>query len=718
MVYLVTMNEYQNKAQESFRRAMAQSAAHVDTLVQEMQSTVGIFTANQQMTALLDRAGKDSDTLTSVMSSYLTNAQENSRIKTRMIFYRMGDTMIYSADGLMEYAAFQSELGKAVDLDRSAFFSHLNKTISLTFWPLVHDGTAGSGMMSLALPVFQASTGRQGTFVCLIDTEQLLDTITEYLGTEPVCLQIYSPSYDLLGQRQSLKMNEKENVAVQQCGINNLTTVMLAGEEYQALRYKTDLFGINLIAALRLTSLYGGMEQLQMRTMLIVGMLVLVVLIVALFMARNFYRPVGKLLHTIAENEADADGSFSEYDRIGRYLNNIHQERDELQEQLAMQRPFVRDQLLLRVIRGSLSDHDLAQLNYALPEIPLAGQPMYALLITADVDSLKNAHALEELVLEGADAHGVYVEDERFFAMLIVCHTNRDARLEHGEHLMRLLCQMNITMSGIGAGSIVNELKSVPRSYLEAYIALKNHSGSQNRPGVCLYEPEKPACGRNENWLLRGGDEAGLYLQAVHSVDQRTALEVLDTLLTRLRHELVSMLNASYMRFELFSRTMAVCEPEVVHAFREEYKSITLFAGEQAFEEMMKRLTVSNCQAVEKRRDTGRSSQQQLILNTLREHCFEPDFSLARLSELVEYSGTYINRCLRMETGYGFMQLVSSYRLAYVKQELAHTDEKIKDVVTRAGYMDIASFTRKFREAEGMTPSEYRSLNRPHGLEP
>ena len=76
------------------------------------------------------------------------------------------------------------------------------------------------------------------------------------------------------------------------------------------------------------------------------------------------------------------------------------------------------------------------------------------------------------------------------------------------------------------------------------------------------------------------------------------------------------------------------------------------------------------------------------------------------------YSATYINRCLREETGYSFIQYVSMLRIAKAKEALVETDDKIKDIVARLGYQDLASFTRKFKEYEGVTPAEYRSINR------
>ena len=51
-------------------------------------------------------------------------------------------------------------------------------------------------------------------------------------------------------------------------------------------------------------------------------------------------------------------------------------------------------------------------------------------------------------------------------------------------------------------------------------------------------------------------------------------------------------------------------------------------------------------------------------------------------------------------------------RIARAKELLVNTEEKIKDIVAQVGYQDMASFTRKFKEYEGVTPMEYRNINR------
>ncbi len=80
----------------------------------------------------------------------------------------------------------------------------------------------------------------------------------------------------------------------------------------------------------------------------------------------------------------------------------------------------------------------------------------------------------------------------------------------------------------------------------------------------------------------------------------------------------------------------------------------------------------------------------------------------ARLGEQ-EYR---LRRLINGQLGYrNFSAFLSSYRLAEVKQALADPAQRDVPIITialDAGFGSLGPFNRAFREAEGMTPSEYR----------
>ena len=59
-----------------------------------------------------------------------------------------------------------------------------------------------------------------------------------------------------------------------------------------------------------------------------------------------------------------------------------------------------------------------------------------------------------------------------------------------------------------------------------------------------------------------------------------------------------------------------------------------------------------------------------------------------------------------------FVQYVSMLRLEKFKHLLLSSNDSIQSLVQSVGYNDASTFIRKFKQAEGVTPGEYRSLAR------
>ena len=60
--------------------------------------------------------------------------------------------------------------------------------------------------------------------------------------------------------------------------------------------------------------------------------------------------------------------------------------------------------------------------------------------------------------------------------------------------------------------------------------------------------------------------------------------------------------------------------------------------------------------------------------------------------------------------GYNFTDYIKELRINYAKKLLKETDKAIKGIVEEIGYTDVASFTRTFRQKEGITPGKYREV--------
>lgn len=82
--------------------------------------------------------------------------------------------------------------------------------------------------------------------------------------------------------------------------------------------------------------------------------------------------------------------------------------------------------------------------------------------------------------------------------------------------------------------------------------------------------------------------------------------------------------------------------------------------------------------------------------------------SLRYLSEKSGYSEFYFSKKFKEISGMQFRDYLRYRRLAFALKELRDTEKGILDIALQYGFSSHEAFTRSFKEAYGVTPSEYR----------
>ena len=90
--------------------------------------------------------------------------------------------------------------------------------------------------------------------------------------------------------------------------------------------------------------------------------------------------------------------------------------------------------------------------------------------------------------------------------------------------------------------------------------------------------------------------------------------------------------------------------------------------------------------------------------------------SLRRLANKLGYSEFYISRKFREISGMQFRDYLRYRRLAFALKELRDTETGILDIALKYGFSSHEAFTRAFKEAYDITPSEYRQNPGPVAL--
>ncbi len=98
------------------------------------------------------------------------------------------------------------------------------------------------------------------------------------------------------------------------------------------------------------------------------------------------------------------------------------------------------------------------------------------------------------------------------------------------------------------------------------------------------------------------------------------------------------------------------------------------------------------------------------ILQYIDDHYME-DISLQCLAEEFHFNPIYINRMLKNETGFTFLDIVNSKRMDRAALLLRETDMKIAEIAERVGITDQRYFSQIFKKTFSCTPMQYRKNN-------
>lgn len=85
--------------------------------------------------------------------------------------------------------------------------------------------------------------------------------------------------------------------------------------------------------------------------------------------------------------------------------------------------------------------------------------------------------------------------------------------------------------------------------------------------------------------------------------------------------------------------------------------------------------------------------------------------TLEAIAEQTKQPTYYISRLLKKHTGKNFKEQLMTRRLQQAAYLLSHTTLTIEDIYTYIGYDNSSYFYRKFKEAYGMSPRDYRLAN-------
>ena len=93
----------------------------------------------------------------------------------------------------------------------------------------------------------------------------------------------------------------------------------------------------------------------------------------------------------------------------------------------------------------------------------------------------------------------------------------------------------------------------------------------------------------------------------------------------------------------------------------------------------------------------------------LEKHCDDNSLSPASLAKMIEMSPSRFARLVKRVFHLTPSQLITQARIQLSSRLLQESGDSVAEIAIACGYCDHSAFTRAFREATGVTPSQFRA---------
>lgn len=100
--------------------------------------------------------------------------------------------------------------------------------------------------------------------------------------------------------------------------------------------------------------------------------------------------------------------------------------------------------------------------------------------------------------------------------------------------------------------------------------------------------------------------------------------------------------------------------------------------------------------------------EMESALYFIEQNYSRSDFNLAMVSNHVSFNYSYFSSAFKEYTGMSFIQYTKKLRLVKAKELLKSSTYKVYEISAKVGFENPKHFNKLFREAEGISPLEYR----------
>ena len=404
-------------------------------------------------------------------------------------------------------------------------------------------------------------------------------------------------------------------------------------------------------------------------------------------------------------------------------LDEQHERRRQIsqaQHQLHLSSPLIRDQLLNRLIQGSV---EWAEIEQELQSFGLDCHSNFYQVAVIHVDHLEkairelsvNQQLLQFMIsnvateLATASSHFIAFQLSDGRSALIGAMNDRDALNQMMRDLSRRVIDairqfLKISVT-IGGGKVVHSIKNLKESFTAAQRNL-DHKFLIPDQSILFSEDVR----RQTQAIDLSNLEDQIILQ-VRVRDEAKLQEAIDQFVQAIRLTVQSKSDIQFEWSRLANRLSSAVSSESAETCPSMDQTLP-DADDSNYLDRLKSWLIDYClsciEIMGSRRNRDNQRLSLLASQYIRDHYADSQLSLMEVCNYASVSLSYFSQLFKEETGKTFIEYLTEIRMDKAKELLRNSSRMLYDIAEMVGYDNPAYFTVAFKKHVGLSPRDYR----------
>jgi len=728
-LYFMNFGRLYREIEEYHTATFTQARRRMDAEYRNLLRVAQHITSNMGFLAHMDNNTSESDQEIALrLQAYI----HNNPLVEEVLLYRRGSRDVFLSTGRHPFHVFTNELYPGVDWSGGRFFSTINSigtAVNRSSF-IAKPMRAGHGSTSyedekivVMFPLPFLSANPEYTIVFIVRKTDVTSIFEHYLGelaghififdtlnSDPLYDAIFSYSIGMYGHTGG-------SLATALRQLDNLrgSEFRLDGVNYVVMRSASQVTGWDYVAAIPSSVFYSRVEALRLRAVIVIVLAGVALFAVIYLILKTSLMPLRSLVTLVRDTQPKANHK-NEWDLIRHAFDISYKKNLELAEEMDAQKILVKDQFLIKLLKGRVKNH--VELDYLskCSRVFLEGEIFYPMLLSIEdvdipYDEVEKAIIMiGQVIFNNANVLVVEMADNGCFAFIIsfavVPEDIKQKQLGYAQSINQLLESQFKWNPKIGIGNTTDDPLKLDVSFSGAYFAMRE-SLSNATVDICFFY-EIESMPQYSTWLSEPGH--AILLKSLSDGDKEAALSAFTRIMHNISTDANSYLLLRVVSSDIVNSIVKVMSKADIEYFRADINGLVDIASAMDFQKKMEVFIGKYSVHVSERNETTSYDLKSNIINYLNRDYKNSNLSLEYVSDKVGVSSTFLSRLIKNETGNTFNGYITKMRMEEMKKQLVNSKTAIKDIISDIGYVDSSSFVRKFKMLEGITPGQYREL--------